>query len=415
MRVLLAPHGTRGDVQPMLALALALQARRHVVGFVAPDNFVEWIRSHGFEAEPNGIDVEQMMRSADARLDSARWQIRHLSDVLIPQLFVSVARAMPDADLIVGAGVQLAAPSVAEARDVPFCTVAFCPCAVPSAETPPPPIRNQRLPRVINQLLWQVGGPITSWMIARPINAGRQRLGLRPIGSVLDDLFHQPVIVAADRDLGPIPADVPRTVVATDAFVLQSTVPIDPRVAAFLAIDPAPVYVGFGSMVARRLPELAAHAAAAARALGRRLLLAGGWAALDRHMIAEDAGDPGDDVLLVDAVPHAAVLPRVAAAVHHGGAGTTTAAARAGVPQVILPHILDQYYWAHRVERLGLGPRALPVDLVTADVLTERLDAALNDPRIRRRAAEAAPPIAARNGVDAAVDHLERIAGSWSG
>jgi vancomycin aglycone glucosyltransferase len=273
---------------------------------------------------------------------------------------------------------------------------------------PPPPIHNQRLPRVINQLLWQVGAPITSWMIARPINAGRRQLGLRPIGSVLDDLFHQPVIVAADRDLGPIPADAPRTVVATDAFVLQSTTALDPRVAAFLAIDPAPVYVGFGSMVARRLSELASHAVAAARALGRRLLLAGGWAALDRHLIAEDAGN---DVLLVDAVPHAAVLPRVAAAVHHGGAGTTAAAARAGVPQVILPHILDQFYWAHRVERLGLGPRGLPVDLVTADVLTERLDAALHDPRIRRRAAEAAPAIAARDGVDAAADHLERIAG----
>jgi UDP:flavonoid glycosyltransferase YjiC (YdhE family) len=108
-------------------------------------------------------------------------------------------------------------------------------------------------------------------------------------------------------------------------------------------------------------------------------------------------------------VPHEAVLPRVALAVHHGGAGTTTAAARAGVPQVILPHILDQYYWAHRVERLGLGPRSLPVELVTADVLTARIDLALNDARIRARAAALGPVIAARNGVVAAADHLERL------
>jgi sterol 3beta-glucosyltransferase len=115
-------------------------------------------------------------------------------------------------------------------------------------------------------------------------------------------------------------------------------------------------------------------------------------------------------VLTVDAVPHQAVFPRVAMAVHHGGAGTTTAAARAGVPQVILPHILDQYYWAHRVERLGIGPRAIPVDLVTADLLADRFGAALGDPRILERAATLSRDVSARNGANAAVDHLERMA-----
>jgi len=114
--------------------------------------------------------------------------------------------------------------------------------------------------------------------------------------------------------------------------------------------------------------------------------------------------------LTVDALPHQKVLPRVAAVVHHGGAGTTTAAARAGVPQVVLPHILDQFYWAHRVAVLGLGPRALPVELANADVLADRLVTALNDPRIAARAGALAPAIRSRNGVDAAVDHLERLA-----
>jgi len=108
-------------------------------------------------------------------------------------------------------------------------------------------------------------------------------------------------------------------------------------------------------------------------------------------------------------VPHGVVFPRVAAVIHHGGAGTTTAAARAGVPQVILPHLLDQYYWARRVEQLRLGPRALAVDLVTADILADRIATALEDWTIRDRTRALAPAIAARNGVDAAVDHLERL------
>jgi UDP:flavonoid glycosyltransferase YjiC (YdhE family) len=157
-------------------------------------------------------------------------------------------------------------------------------------------------------------------------------------------------------------------------------------------------------MVAKNAAQVAAHAVDAVRAVGRRLILASGWAALDRHLV--DA----DEVLVVSGVPHRTVFPRVAAAVHHGGAGTTTAAARAGVPQVILPHILDQYYWAHRIEQLGLGPRGLPVELVTADILADRIATAIEDWSIRERTRALGPAIAARNGVDEAIDHLERIA-----
>src|SRR5579871_4095352 len=118
MRVLLAPHGTRGDVQPMLALARALRTRGHVVSFVAPDNSLGWIRSHGFDAIGDGIDVERLLQASGADFDSIRWQARHFADVLIPTLFDTVARAGPDAELIVGAGVQVAAASIAEARGV---------------------------------------------------------------------------------------------------------------------------------------------------------------------------------------------------------------------------------------------------------------------------------------------------------
>jgi vancomycin aglycone glucosyltransferase len=163
------------------------------------------------------------------------------------------------------------------------------------------------------------------------------------------------------------------------------------------------VYVGFGSMVAKRVPALASAAVDAVRAVGRAALIASGWAGLEQHIA------PAGDVLIARALPHAAVFPRVAAVVHHGGAGTTTAAARAAAPQVLLPHILDQYYWAHRIAQLGLGPRAIPADLVTADLLADRIDAAVSDPAIRRRAQTMAPAIRARNGAPAAADLLERL------
>jgi UDP:flavonoid glycosyltransferase YjiC (YdhE family) len=275
---------------------------------------------------------------------------------------------------------------------------------LPSNLSPPPPIKMQTLPRWMNRLLWQIGAPLADVGMRGAINRGRATLGLEPIDRPLAHLAGR-VLMAVDPDLAPMDDEAPDTVVASDAWILEESAELDPRVAAFLDLDPAPIYIGFGSMVAKSVPELAAHAIAATRALGRSAIIAGGWAGLDRHILASD------DILIAGSVPHQSVFPRVAAVVHHGGAGTTTAAAAAGVPQVILPHILDQFYFARRIEQLGLGPRALPVDLITADILTDRLDTALHDEGIRRRAAALGPLVAARNGVNTAVDQIEQLVG----
>jgi vancomycin aglycone glucosyltransferase len=252
-------------------------------------------------------------------------------------------------------------------------------------------------------LLWQLGGPLVDFGFRGTINRGRATLGLEPIDRPLAHLAGRRTIVAADQDLAPLGEDAPPLAVATDAWILEEPAELEPRVAAFLDLDPAPVFIGFGSMVARRVPELASHAIDAVRAVGRGVIIAGGWAQLDRHVTASS------DVLTIGAVPHDLVFSRVAAVVHHGGAGTTTAAARAGVPQVVVPHILDQYYWAHRVAQLGLGPRGLPVDLVTADMLSDRIDAAVSDAGIRRRAAAFERTIAGRNGAPDGAVLLEEL------
>jgi vancomycin aglycone glucosyltransferase len=402
VRILLAPHGTRGDVQPIVALGVALRARGHVVLLTAPANFVSWVRGYGFDTESDGIDVEALLRSAGTGLQTLSWQMRYLSHIT-PLLFDPVARASEGCELIVGAGLQFAGASVAQWRDVPYAHAVFCPCATPNSATPPPNVHRQTLPRWINRLLWQAGGPMADLALRGHINRGRATLGLEALRNPINQILKGRTILAADRDLGPLPDDAPNKAVSTDAWVLDEPGALDPRVEAFLQKGPAPIYIGFGSMVAPRVAELVAQAVAAVRAVGRGAVIAGGWASLDRHI------READDVLTVDNVPHSLIFPRVAAAVHHGGAGTTTAAARAGVPQVLLPHILDQYYWAHRVEVLGLGPRALPVEHVTANELRERISRAVSDPLIRERVNRLAPAVAARNGVTTAVEHLEAL------
>lgn len=405
MRILLAPHGTRGDVQPMLALAMEFRARGHEVSFVTPANSVAWVTSFGFACYSDGVDVEQMIQSTGTRLQSVRWQVKYVTDVLIPRLFDSVAAAAESAkpDLIVGSGVQMAATSVAEARRVPSASVMFAPCAVPSGDSPPPVLRRQTLPRWLNRALWRWGAPFADAELRGPVNAGRARLGLLAHRSPSRLMGGRRAIVAADRELGPFPHDAPSIVVSTDAWILDEPMVMDPGLDAFLRAGTAPIYVGLGSMVAQPGLAIASHAVKAARAIGCRLVVAGGWARIDRAL------ESSDSVMVVHEAPHRSLFPRVRGVIHHGGAGTTTAAARAGVPQLILPHILDQYYWAHRVERLAIGPKALPIETVTAEQLTSSLGHLLESSGYEANARALGVRVAARNGVADAVAILEEL------
>ena len=402
MRILLVSHGTRGDVQPIVALGVALKARGHLVQLVAPANFVTWVRGCGLDMQSDGVDVEALLRSSGTGLQSLSWQMRYLSQTT-PLLFEPVARASEGCEVIVCAGIQFAAASVAQWRNVPYAHVVFCPCATPNSATPPPNVHTQTLPRWINRLLWQAGGPLADLALRGPINRGRATLGLEALDNPISQILNGRTILAADPDLGPPPDDAPKGAMTTDAWVLEEPGALDARVEAFLRQGPAPIYIGFGSMIAPRAPELVAQAVAAVRAIGRRAVIAGGWAALEAHI------QEADDVITVDNVPHSLIFPKVAAAVHHGGAGTTTAAARAGVPQILLPHILDQYYWAHRVEVLGLGPPAVPVERVTVELLRDRMSRGVNDPDIQDRVKRLAPLVRARNGVAAAVEKIEAL------
>ncbi|MDT5323172.1 MAG: vancomycin aglycone glucosyltransferase, partial [Mycobacterium sp.] len=156
----------------------------------------------------------------------------------------------------------------------------------------------------------------------------------------------RPPWLAADPILSPWPGSPYLDVVQTGAWILPAKRPLPAELVAFLDAGTPPVYVSFGSV---RAPEYAARVAIEAiRAQGRRAVVARGWA--DLALI-----DDRDDCFAVDEVNHQALFGRMAAVVHHGGAGTTTTATRAPAPQVVVPQIADQPYWACRVAELGVG------------------------------------------------------------
>ena len=110
-------------------------------------------------------------------------------------------------------------------------------------------------------------------------------------------------------------------------------------------------------------------------------LISQGWAGLGDGPLPEG-------VFVTGPVSHAQLFPRLAAIVHHGGAGTTTTAARAGVPQIVVPHVLDQFYWARRVALLGLGPPAIPRKQLSGQRLLQALGMTLENETMSERARE---------------------------
>ena len=407
VRILFISHGTRGDVQPLLALAVALRASGHDVRFLVPANFVEWVCSHGFPCDSDGIDVHAVLTSPDVNPQSFRYQLRYVRAVA-DRLFEAAVRASAGTELIVGAALQLQAASAADLRGVPHVSAVFCPCAVPSDTAPPIPW--QTMPAWMNRTCWRLGLPAGDVLLRGAVSAHRATHGLGPVRRPLTSLAEGRTLLAADRDLGPLGHGAPPAVVQTDAWILAGRDELDPRIDAFLRAGPPPIYIGFGSMVATDTARLASSIAAAAPAAGR-LIISGGWAALHQKVPAAGgmSAEVSANVLTIDEAPHDALFPRVAAVVHHGGAGTTGAAARAGVPQVILPHLLDQYYWAHRIERLGLGPPAPRVEHVTAEALARCLRLVVDDARFGARARAFGARVAPRNGVGAAVEYLEAV------
>jgi UDP:flavonoid glycosyltransferase YjiC (YdhE family) len=202
----------------------------------------------------------------------------------------------------------------------------------------------------------------------------------------------------------PRPADWGDPVTVAGYWFLQapsSFVP-PPALARFLECGPTPVYVGFGSMALRDAERVTGVVLDALTLSGMRAVMALGWGGLSPR-------DLPDSVYALESVPHDWLFPRVAAVVHHGGAGTTAAGLRAGVPSVVVPFILDQFFWANRVARLGVGPPAVPYSRLSAQRLARAIAGAVGEPGIRERAAALGARIRAEDGVGKAVGTIERL------
>ena len=299
-------------------------------------------------------------------------------------------------DAVVGFGLFpscAAARLVAEKKGIPYVLGTFCPIWLPSEHNRPHEYPGHPLPAHItdNRVLWERDIATKNALFGEAINSQRAKLDLPALDNVRAYVYGDPVLLICDPMLGPWqPSDL-IDAVQPGACILPDERPLPDGLEAFLQAGPPPVYVGFGSIAVAE--ETARAAIEAIRAHGRRVVIAQGWAELVPI-------DDWDDCFAIGEVNQQALFARVAAAMHHGGAGTTIAAVRAGTPQVIVPQIGDQPYWARRIAELGMGA-AHDGPTPTTETLSAALKIALA-PQVRVRAAEMAEEVRGDGAMQAA-------------
>lgn len=409
--ILILTFGSRGDVQPFVALGAALTARGHDVTLSTGQGFDDLIAAQGLTPAPLSIDMQAMVDSPEVRaaLTSPRGWLKAfrssqaLMQRQLDEMWDVACQVAPQ--IIVYNMKAFAAPWFARRLGAVAVPAFLQPAFVPTGAFPNPIVPLPDFGSLGNRLsgramtgLMRLGyrSILRKWL---PRHADvPSRPGLDPLRGYHPNACAIPRLHGHSRHIVPKPADWGADEHVTGYWFLGGTADWEPPTAleAFLGSGPPPVYVGFGSMPSVDGARTASVVLAALRQTKTRAVVARGWGALS-------GAATGDDIHVIDGAPHDGLFPRCRAVVHHGGAGTTHEGLRWGRPTLVCPVFGDQPFWGRAVERLGAGPAPIPLKRLDVD----RLAAALRDlqsPSLQEKAVALREQIQSEAGAEAAAD-----------
>lgn len=412
--------GSRGDVQPYIALGKGLKAAGYTVRLIASDDFEALVNEAGLIFCSIGLSVNALLQTEAWRAEveggnfitimaKARTAMQQQMHATTPHILA----ALEGSDLMItGVAGFGGGFSFAEKFSIPVVQAHVFPIT-PTRDFPSPLTPNLPGGGVVNALSFRILRQIL-WQSTRAGDAETRRILEMPKPPFWGP-FRQleknqvPTLYGYSRHVVPTPTDWDATHQVTGYWFLDEADDWQPPqdFVDFLASGSPPVYVGFGSMLNQDPAAVAATVLDALRLSGQRGVLSSGWGGLTRS-------DLPDGVYMIDSMPHSWLFPRMAGVVHHGGAGTTAAGLRAGVPTVIVPFMADQPFWGKRVHELGVGPQPIPRKTLTPERLAGAITAAMNDDT-RQRAAALGHKIRAEEGVQGAVAAITQLLARSSG
>lgn len=414
MKITLLTYGSRGDVQPFLALAQGLQGNGHRVKLCAPHRFEAFAGEHRVPFVALAGEPEEISRRINDTGTNVVRMVASMQDYIFtiaPQVARSAFAACEGADVILHSFLfTIGAHSWAREHGVPDVSIQAFPAFAPTRAFPNPALM-QLPPGILSHL--------SHWLAARvfwlgstrgygrmrradpetafpaelhwPFDASRQ-----PHSRTLLLFAYSPVVLPRPREWGA-------HIHVTGYFFLEAVGYQPPAaLAGFLAAGAPPVCMSFGSMVNREAERVTSVVLEALTRTGNRAVILAGWGGRKPEHLPES-------VFFMDGAPHDWLFPRCKMIIHHGGAGTTGAGLRAGVPNIVIPHTADQPFWGSRVQAIGAGPRPIPVGRLTVDRLAGAM-AEAESPAIRNGAQAAGRLIRAEAGVGQAVRLIEGYA-----
>jgi sterol 3beta-glucosyltransferase len=417
MNITILTYGSRGDVQPFLALALGLQAAGHTVRLAAPYRFENLVSAFGIPFVPLAGDPEIISQALNEAGGNVYRMVRGMQEYVVkvaPEVLQGVQLAIRGAEFLVHSFLfTTGAHSFARQMEIPDASIQTFPMFAPTKAFPNvamPNIRPGGLSCfshwVATQIFWYGG------------NAGYNRLRRNSPAEFPEKLYWPftptqdrpltPLVFAYSPSIMPRPADWTAPNIHIPGYFFLDEPDYQPAegLQSFLAEGDPPLCITFGSNINQQTEHVLKAALATLERTGQRAIFLTGWGRWQPEK-------PPAGALFHESAPHGWLFPRCKAIVHHGGAGTTAAGLRSGVPNIVVPHASDQPFWGKRVAAIGAGPQPIPISEFTADRFLAALAEIESEP-IRAGAAEAGRRIREENGVVAAVALIEQHAKNYS-
>lgn len=411
-RIALCTIGTQGDVQPYLALAIALRQRGYSVVLGASEDFADMIEGHGIEFHSLGASIQSFLQQS--RFENAMSQSMIFNGPSLlrqgTQIVDTAARRAwtmcQGADAIIlnmntSFGIDIAealkVPAIMSALQPLNSTSEFPLCMYYTGQDLGPFNKLTYTAMTVQQIYYNL-----------PRNKLRRELmGLEPrlMGGLFQNTDGSPLttLYAYSPAVSPRPRDWPRTAIVTGYWRLEDQSDWEPSEAfrRFLADGEPPAYIGFGSMPfgAERNTQILKEAV---RQWGGRAVVARGWGGIN-------PSDLPENIFAIEKAPHDKLFRHVSAVVHHGGAGTTAAGLYLGRPTFVVPQAVDQPYWGRRVYELGCGPKPIRLRKLTPELLAQALRELTGNPAYRKNANALATRLSAEDGIGKAIKVIERV------
>ncbi len=420
MRVVVTAIGSRGDIQPMLAIAKGLRDTGHDVCVATHLPYQETARALNCRFRPIQVNPEATLQQLTERGTLEANPIRALVDVI--RLFRPLLAGLGDDLVAVSQNAELVTVSLIGLAFLSTLTELLGTQAVPLLLQPTHPTRAFPNPffatprplqrfKLLNRLTWlTTQNPLVNAVILGAVNAWRRkRFNLPPAVAPFSVIrqFGIPVLYGYSASVVAKPSDWAENFYITGYWYLDRNAQWQPpaELLDFLEAGSPPVYVGFGSMRSRRSMKTAQVLMTAIQRSGQRAIVAEGWGGL---RVAELP----PNVLALSEAPHDWLFPQVSAVIHHGGAGTTGAGLRAGIPSILTPFVGDQLFLGQRIFELGVGPAPIPNSQLTSKRLAKAIEQVVSDPKMRQRAAELGENIRTEDGVGTAIALMQKHFGA---